>query len=123
MKELQKYLMISLMIPLSIMISGCSQKEPEVKVITKLVEKEIPKIERPKKVNLNKIKLYVVTENVYNSFKKRFLEKNSEFVFIAISVKDYENLSLNISELRRYILQQKDIIQYYEDSIKKENKE
>jgi len=34
-----------------------------------------------------------------------------------LSVPDYENLSLNIGELKRYIEQQKTIIIYYEQSI------
>ena len=33
---------------------------------------------------------------------------------------DYENLALNIAELRRYINQQIDIIVYYEDAVKQE---
>jgi len=38
-------------------------------------------------------------------------------------VKDYENLSLNFAELRRYIEQQKQIIVYYEKAIAPEKKE
>ena len=45
-----------------------------------------------------------------------------DFVFFAISVPDYENLSLNMSELKRYIDQQKTIIVYYEKSINNEYK-
>jgi len=39
---------------------------------------------------------------------------------VAFSVKDYENLALNISELRRYIGQQKEIIIYYEEAVSPE---
>ncbi len=38
-------------------------------------------------------------------------------VYFALSVPDYENLSLNMGELKRYIEQQKTIIVYYEQSI------
>jgi hypothetical protein len=34
-----------------------------------------------------------------------------------MTVKGYENLSINLQELRRYILQQKQIILYYEKSV------
>jgi hypothetical protein len=34
-------------------------------------------------------------------------------VFVAIMMKDYENLSLNLADLRRYIEQQQSIIAYY----------
>jgi len=32
-------------------------------------------------------------------------------------MKDYENLALNVAELRRYIEQQKQIIVYYENAV------
>jgi hypothetical protein len=35
-----------------------------------------------------------------------------------MTIKGYENLSLNVAELRRYINQQKSLIVYYEDSVK-----
>ena len=49
--------------------------------------------------------------------KKEFEAKNGPDAYIAISVKDYENLSLNFAELRRYIEQQKEIIVYYENAV------
>ena len=44
-------------------------------------------------------------------------ENGGRLVYFALSVPDYENLSLNIGELKRYIEQQKTIIVYYEQSI------
>jgi hypothetical protein len=38
--------------------------------------------------------------------------------FLAITPKGYENLALGIGDLRRYILQQKEIIVYYEKAVK-----
>jgi hypothetical protein len=35
-------------------------------------------------------------------------------------MKDYENLALNISDLKRFINQQTDIIVYYEKAVKPE---
>ena len=46
----------------------------------------------------------------YDEFMEEFTKKNGADSYIAISVKDYENLSKNFSELRRYIDQQKKII-------------
>lgn len=37
-------------------------------------------------------------------------------------MKDYENLALNIADLRRYINQQTEIIVYYEEAVKPEEK-
>ena len=68
---------------------------------------------------MNDIKIYVVSpsEN-YEQFVEKFSKKNGTDSFIAISVKDYENLSKNFAELRRYIDQQKQIILYYEEAVK-----
>ena len=35
-------------------------------------------------------------------------------------MKDYENLAINIADLRRYLEQQNEIIVYYEDALKSE---
>jgi hypothetical protein len=72
----------------------------------------------PKPVQLNDVKIYVVSpsEN-YEEFIKEFEAKNGKTAYIAISIKDYENLSLNFAELRRYIEQQKQIILYYEEAV------
>ena len=44
-----------------------------------------------------------------------------EIAYVALSMKDYENLALNIAELRRFLQQQDKIILYYEKAVKDEN--
>ena len=51
-----------------------------------------------------------MNEEIYEEFVKEFTEENGELAFVALSMKDYENLALNVAELRRYINQQKNII-------------
>lgn len=119
MMQVKNYLLTLLTIPL---ISGCwFSPEPKVVVQTKMVEKNIPIVEHPKSPKLTKIKFYVVTEETYGKFKSDFSVKNNDFVYVAMSVKDYENLSLNMGELRRFINQQKEIIVYYEKIAKPDN--
>jgi len=65
----------------------------------------------------------VVSKENYDEFVAEFEKKNGADAYIAISVKDYENLSLNFAELRRYIEQQKQIILYYENAVKPEEKQ
>ena len=84
---------------------------------------EIPIVARPKQVQLNDIKIYVVSKLNYAEFIKSYEKKNGADSYIALSVKDYENLSLNFAELRRYIEQQKMIIVYYENAVAPEKKE
>ena len=93
-------------------------------VQTKIVKPVIEIKERPKGVKMLPVKFYVVTEKNYDEFKERFKKENGEFVFYAMSVPSYENLALDMAELRRYIEQQKEIIIYYEKAVKpKEEKE
>lgn len=87
-----------------------------------MVAVDIPLAQSPKPVNLIKGEFYVVTQENYAEFIENFKKKNGEIVYVAMSVKDYENLSINMGELRRYLNQQKEIIIYYETAIK-ESKE
>jgi hypothetical protein len=100
--------------------TGCSllRPEPQIVTVTDIQRTVVPIVTHPKKVNLNDVKIYVVTEDNYDQFVEDFTAKNGKTAYIAISVKDYENLSLNFAELRRYIEQQKEIIVYYEEAVK-----
>jgi hypothetical protein len=60
---------------------------------------------------------YVVTAENMEQFQQRFAERHDEQVYYAISVPDYEDLSVNMSEILRYIEQQKQLILYYEQII------
>jgi hypothetical protein len=93
--------------------------EPQIVTVTNTVKTTVPIVAHPKPVRLNDVKIYVVSrEENYEEFIKEFEAKNGGDAYIAISVKDYENLSLNFAELRRYIEQQKQIILYYEEAVK-----
>ena len=92
--------------------------EPQIVTVTDVQRTIVPIVSHPKKVNLNDVKIYVVNEDNYEEFLADFQAKNGKTAYIAISVKDYENLSLNFAELRRYIEQQKEIIVYYEEAVK-----
>ena len=104
---------------LLVSLSSCSWKpEKEVVVQTKIVKPVIEIKERPKGVKMLPVKFYVVTQKNYEEFKERFKKENGDFVFYAMSVPSYENLALDMAELRRYIEQQKEIIIYYEKAVK-----
>jgi len=103
--------------PLISLNSGCASVEPTVVVKTDYVVKDIPIQPRPKAMNLHRVKFYAVTPENMEEFIERFEEESGTTVFFAMSVPDYENMSINVAELRRYINQQKALIVYYEESI------
>lgn len=84
--------------------------------MTEIQKTTIPTVARPKPINLTDTRLYVVNEQNLEEFLAEFEAVNGNRAFIAFSVKDYENLSLNIAELRRFIQQQGEIILYYEEA-------
>ena len=102
----------------SLTLMGCSLIPPaKVITVTKTLRTEVPIVARPKQVQLNDVKIYVVSKVNYAEFVEAYAKKNGADSYIALSVKDYENLSLNFAELRRYIEQQKQIIVYYENAV------
>ncbi len=83
---------------------------------------QIPTVARPKPLQLSDTRVFVVTKDNFEQFEKEFTELYGDLAFVALSMKDYENLALNISELKRYINQQDEIIVYYEKAVtEKEN--
>ena len=126
MRQINFGVTLSLLLATTLLISGCSTFKPEKEIVTvtKLIERQIPTVSHPKQVQMNDIRIYVVspTEN-FEEFKEEFEAKNGADSYIAISIKDYENLSKNFAELRRYIEQQKQIILYYEEAVKPQQKE
>ena len=118
---LRNYLTISSLLLLTLVLSSCGYlRKPEKEIVVQTVEvqKVIPVQPRPKPVDMTDVKFYVVTEENYEEFKEKFMKTNNDFVFYVVSVHDYENLALNMSELFRYIKQQKEIVIYYEEAVK-----
>ena len=116
---LKNYLKVSSLLLLSLLVSSCTSwpKFTQIEIQTVEVERNIPIQNKPRQLNLSNITWYVVTEENFEEFKKRYEKENGMFLFYVISVRDYETLSLNMAEIKRYIEQQKQIIIYYEKAI------
>jgi len=115
--------MVSLLIlPL---MTGCSlfPSESEIKVVTKVEKTVVPTVERPKPVQLYTTKVRVVNKQNLEAFVEEFEKEHGNVAFVALSIKDYENLALNIADIRRYLNQQTQIIIYYEDAVSPNTKE
>ena len=121
---LKNYLKVLSLLPLCLLISSCSSwpKLKQIEIKTVQVERVIPTQNRPRPINMNNIKFYVVTSENFEDFKKRYEKDNGTFLFYALSVRDYETLAINMAEIKRYIEQQKQIIIYYEKAVKPREK-
>lgn len=89
----------------------------------KVEKTQIPVVARPKSLQLNDTRVFVVTKDNFEEFQEEFTELYGEFAFVALSMKDYENLALNIADIKRFLEQQNEIILYYEKAVTEEPKE
>lgn len=81
---------------------------------------KIPTVSRPKPLQLSDTRVFVVTKDNYEEFVKEFTDVYGDLAFVALSMKDYENLALNIADIKRYLEQQNEIIVYYEKAVTEE---
>lgn len=98
----------------SIVLSGCGSIKT-LEIFSAPVEKKIIQPADPRPVKLELLNFDVVTSENIDEFlaQVKKLQKNDEYVFYAISPKNFEVLALNMQEIKRFIIQQQDIIIYY----------
>jgi hypothetical protein len=109
-----------LVLPAILLLSSCTTfQKPEEKIVvqTEYVERTIDVKPLPKAVKMPDVEWYVVNETNLDEFLGRVKADGGVVAFMAITPKGYEGLSIGIGELRRYILQQKEIIAYYEKAV------
>lgn len=94
-----------------LVLSNCSK--PEQPVTNVVVSNTFEVKQKPEQVQMSSVKFKVVTKDNIEAFIKE-ISTSGDYVFIAMSVKDYENLAFNFDQLRRYVEQQNSIIVYYE---------
>lgn len=98
------------------MTTGCSflPKEPqEVKIVTEPVVIQIPQPILPKAIDLKEPTWYVVSDKNLDEFLERVKKEQGQLVFFAMSVPDYELMSYNMQEIKRYIREMKEVVVYY----------
>jgi|TARA_R110000822_G_scaffold48453_2_gene127580 hypothetical protein len=117
-----KLLLISLLL-----LPGCSvlskfdevQPLPPVTIITEEVRLEIFQPALPNALSLENVRWYVITENnMEEKVSEIETDLGGKFTVFAMTPQGYENMAYNMQELRRYILQQKEIILYYREATK-----
>jgi hypothetical protein len=87
------------------------------------VRQNVPLQEPPRAVDFPDSEWFVVSEENLDAALKKIEQEGGSITFMAITPKGYENLAIGVNDLRRYILQQKEIIAYYEKAITGDPKE
>lgn len=105
------------LLSLTLLLSNCAFLKPKPpEVVVKTVEVKIPvqHPSPPSRIELTDVNWYVVSPKNLEEFLGR-IEKEGNGVFFAMTVDDYENLSYNMQEIRRWINQTKEILVYYKN--------
>tara|TARA_B110000503_G_scaffold2422_1_gene3212 strand:+ start:889 stop:1230 length:342 start_codon:yes stop_codon:yes gene_type:complete len=97
-----------------ILLSSCST--PKIQTVTEFIKPVITQQKHPKPILLSKVEWRVVSDKNLEQYLAESRKINGQVVFVSLSVRGYESLSLNVQEMKRYIDQQKAIILYYEKS-------
>src|SRR6056297_1304811 len=121
MQKLQKKQILSVLgfLTLALLINGCSSLQPrQIEVSTVPVEK--PELELPEtdEIRLREVEWTLITPDNVEEVLEKAEESGRPVVFFSLTDKGYENLGLNISDIRALIQQQKTIISAYENYYK-----
>ena len=111
---------------LSIFLTSCSffsTVEPiEVKTIAKRPPMYHPPL--PSKINVSTVRFEILTPQIMKEYISLVEEgKAPRKPFYALTTQEYENLSINMAEIKRYIRQILTIVKFYRDYDKEKVKE
>jgi len=119
--QLRKSSLVLSLLLVTALVSGCSTSRNPLpaKVVTKTEyqSKQIQPAAPVKPIELYDVDIRVVSETNLDEFLNEFRDENGQLAIVAFSIRGYQNLALNVSELERYIRQQKEVIVYYEKAI------
>jgi hypothetical protein len=104
------------------MACSCSliPSKQQVEVISKPIERTIVQPVMPREIDLKDPYWYVVSDKNLEEFLARVEKDQGQVVFLAMSVPDYELMSYNMQELKRYINELKEVVVYYKKVTTKE---
>jgi hypothetical protein len=85
----------------------------QVEVVSKPIDRTFAQPVMPREIDLKEPYWYVVSNKNIDEFLARVEKEHGEVVFLAMSVPDYELMSYNMQELKRYINELKEVVIYY----------
>ena len=122
MKKLTLYLMPLLIL---LLVSSCSnfRAEKEIVTVEKIIKPTIALATKPNTVIMKNADVIVITENNLDEvIQKVKALQGGQFVVYGLDLKSFENLAINMEQIKRYIEQQNEVILYYEKAVREEPK-
>ena len=97
------------------MASSCSLiPTKQIEVTAKPMDRIITQPVLPREIDLKLPLWYVDSDKNIDEIHERLTEEHGQVVFVAMSIPDYELMSYNMQELKRYITELKEVVVYYE---------
>lgn len=85
----------------------------QIQVSAKPIERQIVQPIMPREINLKELQWLTVTPDNWEEQLARIEEQEGELVFLAMTIPDYEVMAYNMQEIKRYIVELKDVVVYY----------
>lgn len=104
-----------------LLISACSKPVQEIQISAKPVDKPELVLPYADPINTRDVEWVVITPDNFEQVFNELAKKGQPIVLFGLTDKGYENLSLNLSDVRAYIQQQQAIIIAYEGYYKQSN--
>ena len=98
-----------------ILISGCSSTPKKIEISAEPVEKPVLVLPQADELRTRDVDWVLITEENFSEQVEKIKKTGRPVVFFALTDRGYENLALNLSDIRSYIQQQKSIIAAYEN--------
>ena len=96
------------------MVSSCSLLgTKQLEITAKPMDRTIVQPIMPREIDLSSPQWIIVNPENWEEQLDRIKEQEGELVFLAMTVPDYELMSMNMKELERYITELKDVVVYY----------
>ena len=101
---------------IALMMASCCSLLPtkQIEVTAKPMDRLITQPVLTREIDLKEPMWYVVSDKNIEEFHERLTKEHGQVVFVAMSIPDYELMSYNMQELKRYITELKEVVVYYE---------
>lgn len=108
-----KLIILTGLVGCSIVLSGCSEKQIEIKTVED--ERIKLNLSEPEQLKLKPVTFYVLTDKNKDVIFKQLESQNKDKVLIGLSDDDYQKISENLILIQNYIVHQRAIIKSYKD--------
>jgi len=114
---MHKVLIASVLVCTLVLVSACSNPAEKLEITTITQPRPPLVLADPDVLTLRSVGWLVLTKDNFEEEMLKMEEKGVTPVVFALTTGDYENLALNLSDLRTYLQQQKAIIVSYAEYI------